>query len=85
MAAGLWVILSLQTVHGDRGLASSGTNEAECYRPAREEMALAHADRDDVRGAYNNALCLTSRQRILQAQARYAMSFIAVPQDARIA
>lgn len=48
-------------------------------------MALAHADRDDVCGAYNNALCLTSRQRMLQAQTRYAMSFIAVPQGARVA
>ncbi|GEM_PF-6414261 len=75
----------LQTVHGDRGLASSGTNEAECYRPDGEEMALAHADRDDVRGANNNALCLTSRQRILQAQACYAMSVIAVSHGARVA
>lgn len=45
-----------QTVHGFIGLASTWANEAECYRPDWIEMALAHADRDDVRIAYNSAL-----------------------------
>lgn len=54
-----------QTVHGFRGLASTWANEAECYRPDWIEMALAHADRDDVRSAYNSALYLTPRRRML--------------------
>ncbi len=33
------------------------------------EMALAHIERDDVRGAYNSALYLTPRRRMLQAWA----------------
>lgn len=58
-----------QTVHGFRGLASTWANEAECYRPDWIEMALAHADRDDVRSAYNSALYLTPRRRMLEAWA----------------
>jgi integrase len=55
-----------QTVHGFRGLGSTWANEAECYRPDWIEMALAHADEDEVRGAYNSALYLTPRRRMLQ-------------------
>ncbi|MFT3965139.1 MAG: site-specific integrase [Sphingobium sp.] len=55
-----------QTVHGFRGIASTWANEAECYRPDWIEMALAHADKDEVRGAYNSALYLTPRRRMLQ-------------------
>ena len=55
-----------QTVHGFRGIASTWANEAECYRPDWIEMALAHAERDEVRGAYNSALYLTPRRRMLQ-------------------
>ncbi len=39
-----------QTVHGFRGLASTWANEAECYQPDWIEMALAHLERDEVRG-----------------------------------
>lgn len=60
---------SRQTVHGFRGLASTWANEAECYRPDWIEMALAHSDRDEVRGAYNSALYLTPRRRMLNAWA----------------
>jgi len=70
-----------QTVHGFRGLASTWANEAECYRPDWIEMALAHADRDDVRGAYNSALYLTPRRRMLQAWADHILGMIVVPQD----
>jgi integrase len=38
-----------QTAHGLRGIASTWANEAECYRPDWVEMALAHAERDEVR------------------------------------
>jgi len=55
-----------QTVHGFRGLASTWANEAEHYRPDWIEMALAHADEDEVRGAYNSALYLTPRRHMLQ-------------------
>ncbi|QJU58359.1 integrase arm-type DNA-binding domain-containing protein [Sphingomonas sp. AP4-R1] len=55
-----------QTVHGFRGLASTWANEAECYRPDWIEMALAHADEDEIRSAYNSALYLSPRRRMLQ-------------------
>lgn len=65
-----------QTVHGFRGLASTWANEAECYRPDWIEMALAHAERDEVRGAYKSALYLTPRRRMLQAWANTVMGII---------
>jgi len=69
-----------QTVHGFRGIASTWANEAECYRPDWIEMALAHVERDDVRGAYNSALYLTPRRRMLQVWADTVMGMIdAVP------
>lgn len=74
-----------QTVHGFRGIASTWANEAECYRPDWIEMALAHADRDDVRGAYNSALYLTPRRRMLQAWADHILGMVAVPQEALVA
>lgn len=74
-----------QTVHGFRGLASTWANEAECYRPDWIEMALAHADRDDVRGAYNSALYLTPRRRMLQAWADHVLGMVAAPQEALVA
>ncbi|MEG3125161.1 tyrosine-type recombinase/integrase [Sphingomonas sp. GB1N7] len=58
-----------QTVHGFRGIASTWANEAECYRPDWIELALAHVERDEVRGAYNSALYLTPRRRMLAAWA----------------
>ncbi len=74
-----------QTVHGFRGLASTWANEAECYRPDWIEVALAHADRDDVRGAYNSALYLTPRRRMLQAWADHVLGMIVAPQEALVA
>jgi integrase len=60
-----------QTVHGFRGIASTWANEAEHYRPDWIELALAHAERDEVRGAYNSALYLTPRRRMLDAWATH--------------
>jgi integrase len=57
---------SRQTVHGFRGLASTWANEAERYKADWIEMALAHEDENEVRGAYNSALYLTPRRRMLQ-------------------
>lgn len=68
-----------QTVHGFRGIASTWANEAECYRPDWIEMALAHADEDEVRGAYNAALYLTPRRRMLQAWANMIQDML--PKD----
>lgn len=65
-----------QTVHGFRGIASTWANEAECYRPDWIELALAHSERDEVRGAYNSALYLTPRRRMLQAWADAVMGMI---------
>ena len=65
-----------QTVHGFRGIASTWANEAESYRPDWIEMALAHVERDEVRGAYNSALYLTPRRRMLQAWADTVMGMI---------
>ena len=47
--------LGRQTVHGFRGLASTWANEAERYKADWIEIALAHEDEDEVRGAYNSA------------------------------
>ena len=70
-----------QTVHGFRGLASTWANEAECYRPDWIEMALARSDEDEVRGAYNSALYLSPRRRMLQQWADMIVGLIA-PRDA---
>nr|WP_240511312.1 site-specific integrase [Novosphingobium panipatense] len=55
-----------QTVHGFRGMASTWANEQEIYNSDWIEMALAHSEEDDIRGAYNSALYLTPRRRMLQ-------------------
>lgn len=57
---------SKQTVHGFRGLASTWANEAQCYPSDWIEVALAHADDNEVRGAYNSAQYLSGRRRMLQ-------------------
>jgi integrase len=74
-----------QTVHGFRGLASTWANEAECYRSDWIEMALAHADRDDVRSAYNSALYLTPRRRMLEAWAELVSRIMTDEQTDRTA
>jgi len=70
---------SRQTVHGFRGLASTWANEAECYKSDWIEMALAHADEDEVRGAYNSALYLSARRRMLQDWADMIEDVLSVP------
>lgn len=55
-----------QTVHGFRGLASTWANEAQSFQPDWIEMALAHSDENEVRGAYNSALYMDPRKRMLQ-------------------
>ena len=65
-----------QTVHGFRGIASTWANEAECYRPDWIELALAHAERAEVRGAYNSALYLTPRRRMLGDWGALIVAFV---------
>lgn len=69
-----------QTVHGFRGIASTSANETECYRPDWIEMALAYAERDEVRGTCNSALRLAPRRRMLGAWADLVMRMIKAPQ-----
>lgn len=54
------------TMHGFRGSFSTIANESGLWAPDAIEMALAHADGDAVRAAYNSALYLPKRRELLQ-------------------
>ena len=56
----------LHTGHGFRSIASTWENE-NGYNRDHIEMQLAHSDTDDIRGAYNNALYLEPRRKMIQA------------------
>src|SRR5258708_6167814 len=58
------------TGHGFRSMASTHLNEHGWHRGAIERQ-LAHAERDDVRAAYNFAEHLPERRRMMQAWADY--------------
>jgi integrase len=58
------------TGHGFRSMASTHLNEQGWNRDAIERQ-LAHAERDDVRAAYNFAEHLPERRRMMQAWANY--------------
>lgn len=58
------------TGHGFRSMASTLLNEAGWNRDAIERQ-LAHAERDQVRAAYNYAEHLPERKRMMQAWADY--------------
>jgi integrase len=55
-----------QTTHGLRRCASTILNESGKFEPDWIETQLAHADDDKVRGAYNAAIYLPHRRRMLQ-------------------
>lgn len=57
---------SRQTIHGFRALGSTWANESQNYRSDWIELALAHAEDDTVRAAYNSAQHLLQRARMLQ-------------------
>lgn len=61
---------SKMTGHGFRGIASTALNEMG-YRPDVIERQLAHAERDDVRAAYNYAQYLPERIAMMQHWADY--------------
>jgi integrase len=58
------------TGHGFRSMATTHLNERGWNRDAIERQ-LAHAERDDVRAAYNFAEHLPARRKMMQAWADY--------------
>ena len=64
------------TAHGFRTLASTLLNEQGWSADAIERQ-LAHAERDEVRGAYNRAEYITDRRRMMQAWADYLGELVA--------
>ena len=58
------------TGHGFRSMASTLLNEQGWNRDAIERQ-LAHAERDDIRAAYNYAEHLPERRKMMQAWADY--------------
>ena len=58
------------TGHGFRAMASTCLNE-QGWHPDLIELQLAHAERDEIRGAYNRAQRLAERRKMMQAWADY--------------
>jgi integrase len=58
------------TGHGFRSLAATCLNE-QGYHPDLIELQLAHAERNQVRAAYNKAQRLPERRKMMQAWADY--------------
>jgi integrase len=58
------------TGHGFRVMASTCLNE-QGWHPDLIELQLAHAERDEIRGAYNRAQRLAERRKMMQAWADY--------------
>ena len=58
------------TAHGFRAMASTLLNE-QSFAPDVIELQLAHAERNEVRAAYNRAQRLEERRRMMQAWADY--------------
>lgn len=56
--------------HGFRSMASTCLNE-QGWHPDLIELQLAHAERDEVRGAYNRAQRLDERRKMMQAWSEY--------------
>lgn len=54
------------TGHGFRSLASTILNEQRQYHPDVIERQLAHADKDEIRAAYNRAEYLLERKKMMQ-------------------
>jgi integrase len=67
------------TGHGFRALASTILNEQRKYHPDVIEKQLAHADRNEVRAAYNRADYLLERKKMMQEWADYLDGVLANP------
>lgn len=61
---------SEMTAHGFRAMASTLLNE-QGYQPDLIELQLAHAERNEVRAAYNRAVRLGERRVMMQEWADY--------------
>ena len=59
------------TGHGFRSLASTTLNEQRKYHPDVIERQLAHAERNEVRAAYNRAEYLLERKKMMQEWADF--------------
>ncbi len=59
------------SIHGFRSVASTMLNESGAYRPDVIESALAHAERNAIRAAYNRTSYLEERQAMMQDWADY--------------
>lgn len=77
------------TTHGFRTMASSLLNESGKWNPDAIERALAHGDRDRVRGAYHRAAYWTERVEMAQWWSDYLDTMRAgaeiIPLHARVA
>ena len=67
------------TGHGFRALASTILNEQRKYHPDVIERQLAHAERNEVRAAYNRAEYLLERKKMMQEWADYLDGVLANP------
>ena len=56
----------IMTAHGFRSTASSLLNESERWSPDVIERALAHQDRNAIRGIYNRATYWEARAEMMQ-------------------
>lgn len=66
----------MQTGHGFRSLFSTIANESGKFQTDAIEAALAHIDKNAVRGAYNRAKYLSERKRMMQWWADYLDSLL---------
>lgn len=67
------------TGHGFRALASTILNEQRKYHPDVIERQLAHAERNEVRAAYNRADYLLERKKMMQDWADYLDGVLSSP------
>jgi len=67
------------TGHGFRALASTILNEQRKYHSDVIERQLAHADRNEIRAAYNRADYLLERKKMMQEWADYLDGVLANP------
>jgi integrase len=58
------------TAHGFRSMASTCLNE-QGFAPDVIELQLAHAEKDETRGAYNRATRMAERRKMMQAWSDY--------------
>ena len=59
------------TAHGFRAMASTPLNESGKFNPDAIERQLAHAERNNIRAAYNYAEYLPERRKMMQHWADY--------------